>query len=67
MRLVIHYLESIEGVEIYPIIGLIIFFTFFTLMLVHTLKLDKASINTYKNIPLENEDNVNHEKLKHKI
>jgi hypothetical protein len=61
MRLAIHYLESIEGVEIYPIIGLIIFFTMFVIMLVHTLKLDKASVNTYKNIPLEEEDNMNKE------
>jgi len=61
MRLVIHYLESIEGIEIYPIIGLIIFFTFFAVMLIHTVKLDKASVNTYKNIPLENEDDVNFE------
>lgn len=59
MRLIIHYLESIEGVEIYPIIGLIIFFTFFTVILVHTLKIDKASIDKYKKIPLENEDSAN--------
>ena len=61
MRLAIQYLESIDGVEIYPIIGLIIFFTMFVIMLVHTLRLDKTSINTYKNIPLEEEDQVNKE------
>ena len=61
MRLAIQYLESIDGVEIYPIIGLIIFFTMFVIMLVHTLRLDKTSIDTYKNIPLEEEDQVNKE------
>jgi hypothetical protein len=61
MRLAIHYLESIEGVEIYPIIGLIIFFTMFVIMLVHTLRLDKASVETYKNIPLDEEDHLNNE------
>ncbi len=59
MKLVIHYMESIEGVHIYPIIGLIIFFTFFTVILIRTLKMDKEEISTYKNIPLEDEDNVN--------
>jgi hypothetical protein len=61
MRLAIHYLESIEGVEIYPIIGLIIFFTLFVIMLVHTLRLDKTSVETYKNIPLEEEDHASKE------
>lgn len=61
MRLVINYLESIDGVEIYPIIGLIIFFIFFTVMLMHTVKLDKTSVNAHKNIPLEDEDDVNFE------
>jgi hypothetical protein len=61
MRLAIHYLESIDGVEIYPIIGLIIFFTMFVVMVVHTLRLDKTSIDAYKNIPLEDRDEINEE------
>jgi hypothetical protein len=61
MRLAIHYLESVEGVEIYPIIGLIIFFAFFMVMLIHTLRLDKASVDIYKNIPLEDEEDKGNE------
>ena len=59
MRLVIHYLERIDGIDIYPIIGLIIFFSIFAIMVVYTIRLDKASVEAYKNIPLEDEDSGN--------
>lgn len=55
MKIVIKHLESIEGVEIFPIIALIIFFIFFTLVLIHTMKMDKKSLEEYSNIPLEDD------------
>ena len=58
MKIVIKHLESIEGVEIYPIITLIIFFVFFTLVLVHTLKIDKKSLKEYSNIPLDDDNST---------
>jgi cbb3-type cytochrome oxidase subunit 3 len=52
MRIVIHYLESIEGVAIYPIIGIIIFFSFFVVLLWWVFRLDKRFIKNMSDAPL---------------
>jgi hypothetical protein len=49
----IHYLETIAGIDIYPLISLIIFFVFFTLLLVYVYKADHSYILKLKNIPLD--------------
>lgn len=46
-------LENIEGVEIYPIISLLIFFIFFTALFWWVFTTKKAHIKTVSNIPLE--------------
>jgi cbb3-type cytochrome oxidase subunit 3 len=56
MKIVINALEKIQGVEIYPIISLLIFFSFFIIMAYYVLNLDKGYIDEMKNMPLE-EDN----------
>ena len=56
MKIVINALESIQGVEIYPIISLIIFFGFFTIMAYLVFNLDKGYINDMKNMPLEEDE-----------
>ena len=58
-------LESIEGVEIYPIISLIIFTSMFLVALIYTIKMDKNTVNKIASIPLVNEDNnkeISHDK-----
>jgi cbb3-type cytochrome oxidase subunit 3 len=57
MRIVIHYLESIEGVAIFPIIGIIIFFTFFVGLLWWVFKLDKRFVKDMSDAPLLDDDN----------
>ena len=52
-----HYFERIEGIEIYPIISLIIFITFFVGLLIWVLKVDKKYINKMKGMPLDT-DNI---------
>lgn len=52
----INYLESIAGIEIFPLISLTIFFTFFVVLTIWVLKVDKQRILEMKNIPL-NETN----------
>lgn len=61
MKIVSHYLQSIEGVEIYPIISLVIFFVFFTLVIVHTFSIKKTDLKKLSDIPLE--DNNNNDEL----
>lgn len=53
----INYLESIAGIEIYPMISLFIFFSFFSILLFYALKVDKKHINEMKEIPFEKEGN----------
>ncbi len=47
------YAESIAGVEIYPIISLVIFFTFFLVLIVWLWKADKDIISEIEKLPLE--------------
>lgn len=47
-----NYLETIAGIEIYPIISLVIFFAFFVGLIIYVFKLDKSSIERMSNIPL---------------
>lgn len=49
-------LEQIDGVQIYPIISLLIFFVFFSLLFWWVFTAKKEHIKEVSNIPLE-EDN----------
>jgi cytochrome c oxidase cbb3-type subunit IV len=48
-----HYFESIQGIEIYPVISLLIFFIFFILLFAWVIKADKKYIDNMKNLPLD--------------
>ena len=50
-------LQSIEGVEIYPIISLIVFVVFFVVVTIWLIRMDKNYINEMKQLPLTNDDN----------
>ncbi|MGV6862400.1 MAG: cbb3-type cytochrome c oxidase subunit 3 [Putridiphycobacter sp.] len=49
------HLTSIDGIEIFPIISLIIFFSFFVGLLIYVARTSNKEINEIKNIPLEEE------------
>lgn len=51
-----HYFERIQGIEIYPIISLLIFFIFFVLLFAWVIRADKKYINKMKNLPLDGID-----------
>ncbi len=48
----INYLESITGVGIYPLTSLLIFFLFFSGLIIWAYRADKAYIDEIKRIPL---------------
>ena len=50
----VNYLESITGVDIYALISLGIFVTFFVVMLTWVFRADKKKIKEISRIPLEN-------------
>lgn len=58
MKIVIQQLEQISGVEIYPIISLIIFFTFFILVGYLVLTTPKSYIEEMSNLPLDEDDDL---------
>lgn len=49
----INYLESISGVSIYPLISLLIFFSFFVAVSFYVFKTPKQQMQEKGNIPLE--------------
>lgn len=48
-----HYFERIQGIEIYPIISLLIFFIFFILLFIWVIRADKKYIETMRALPLD--------------
>lgn len=59
LKFIKHHLDTIAGVEIYPIISLLLFFTVFTTMLIIVLKMPKNNIEEISNLPLENDSKNN--------
>ena len=53
------YAETMDGINIYPIISLIIFFLFFVGLLYYVRKMDKSKIEKIKSLPLDLEDDHN--------
>ena len=53
LKFISKYADKINGVDIYPIISLVIFVVFFTAMLVYVKKMKKDSIDEMKNLPLD--------------
>ncbi len=50
------HLTSIDGIEIFPIISFLIFFSFFLGLLIYVIKADRNKIDEIKNIPLDEEN-----------
>lgn len=48
-----NYLETISGIGIYPLISLLVFFTFFLGCLIYVIKADASVMDEMKNIPLD--------------
>jgi cytochrome c oxidase cbb3-type subunit 4 len=51
-----HYFEGIENIEVGPIIGLVIFFVFFVVLIYLVVKADSGFISKMGNMPLDDED-----------
>lgn len=49
------YAETIENIEIYPIISLLIFFAFFVGVLWYVLRLRQSEVNNMKQLPLDDQ------------
>ena len=52
------YLSSIEGISIFPVIGLILFLGLFLFLIVWIVRLDKKYLAQMRNLPFENNDEI---------
>ena len=59
LKFIKHNMETIMGIEIYPIIALLIFFVFFVVLITWTFTYRKEAINELSMMPLDEEQNTN--------
>ena len=52
-------LQSIEGIEIYPLISLFIFLALFIGVVIWIVKLDRGYLKEMEKLPLEDDENIN--------
>lgn len=64
LKYIKHNMETIDGVEIYPIISFLIFFTLFMAVLYFTIRKSKKSIEEVSLLPLDKPNTNHHEELK---
>lgn len=56
LRYIKHNMAEIAGIEIYPIISLIIFVLFFSIVIWRTVRMNKTEVANYSNIPLDEDE-----------
>ncbi len=56
LKYIKNHMESITGIEVYPLISLLIFFIFFVVLFWWVFTAKKDYINTVSNIPLDNQN-----------
>ncbi len=57
LKFISHNFDGMDGVEIYPIISLLLFFTVFITMLIIVIKMPKNMIEEISQLPLDNDTN----------
>ena len=53
------FLQSVDGISVYPIVSLIVFVLFFVIILIWMLKVDKNYIKKMEKLPFEKEEDNN--------
>lgn len=56
MKFIKHHMETIAGIEIYPLISLCIFFLFFVGLVYYVVKLSKNYVHVMETLPFDNDD-----------
>ncbi|MCC5926485.1 MAG: cbb3-type cytochrome c oxidase subunit 3 [Bacteroidetes bacterium] len=49
-------IETIQGVEIFPLISLVIFVVFFIGLMYYVIKMKRSEVEEYSNMPLEEDE-----------
>lgn len=58
LKFIKNHMESITGIEIYPIISLLIFFIFFVVLFWWVLTAKKEYIKSVSHLPLDNQNDT---------
>ncbi len=58
LKFIKHHLETIAGIEIYPVISFLIFFLFFVALIIYVIKVDNKLFKEISNIPLEDNEKL---------
>ncbi|MFH1196267.1 MAG: cbb3-type cytochrome c oxidase subunit 3 [bacterium] len=53
-----NYLSTIDGVSIFPVIALLLFFSLFVGLLIWTFRIDKSYLKEMQNLPLDIKDEL---------
>ncbi len=56
LKFIKHHMETITGIEIYPLTSFLIFLLFFIALTIYVLKVDKKTFQEISNIPLNDKD-----------
>lgn len=62
LKFIKHNMETIVGVEIFPLISFIIFFLFFVGLIIYVIALSKKHVSEMGALPLENDQNESNPK-----
>lgn len=58
LKFIKHNLETITGIDIFPVIALLIFFTFFVGLTLWVMTYNKKTISELSNIPLDDDIHI---------
>lgn len=58
LKYIKEHAASIDGVNIYPIFSLVVFFIFFVVLLYYVKKMDTNKVEEIRNIPLGDDENI---------
>lgn len=56
LKFIKYHMETITGIEIFPVISFIIFFLFFLVLLIWVFRADKGYVTEMENLPLDQKD-----------
>ncbi|MEO0898937.1 MAG: hypothetical protein AAFY71_21175 [Bacteroidota bacterium] len=48
-------LRSIDDVSLWPVVAILIFFTFFTVLLIYVIRMKKEEVNTLASLPINDD------------
>ncbi|MCR9172744.1 MAG: cbb3-type cytochrome c oxidase subunit 3 [bacterium] len=56
LRFISHNMTGIDGIEIFPILSLLIFTLFFAFVITYVIRMSKARVEEVSSIPLEDDN-----------